>query len=235
MKNPIRKNPSIYTFLLFFLLPILHPVSTGAVTVDLQRGRLSVEAEKAPLGELLDAIDQKYSLRVTGLEDRRGEAVNFSAKSETPERLFKRLLRQIGEQNYAFEFAGSRLRRVSVMPESNGRGSAKEPSPFGSTQPNPLPQEEQIAVVRVDRIIEGSQAQSLDLQKDDLVVEYDGLAINSTGQLMQEVKKKSEKGSVDMLVVRDGQPMHLTLKGGFIGIHIVPHRIPRYEYERFAY
>ncbi len=235
MKITSRTTPSLSIFLIPILLLTLSGVSAWGVTVDLQRGRLTVEAEKTPLGELLEAINDKYPLQVKGLERRSGETITFLAKNDPPERLFKRLLRQLGETNYAFEFAGSRLRRVSVMPESRAGSSAGTAAPFRATAPNPLPQEEEIAVVRVDRVIEGSQAQALNLQKGDLVLEYDGLTINSTSQLMQEVKKKSKKGSVDMMVVRDGQPMHLALKGGFIGIHIVPHRVPRSEYERFVY
>ena len=194
------------------------------LTVNLDAGRLTVKAQNAPLEEILDGIYGAYPLVVRGLEGRSGEVIDFKAENEPPERIFKRLLRQLGEKNYAFEFRGRRLSRVSVMPEARG-GAVPRPTPPRAAPS--VPEEDLVPVVRVDRVIDGSQAQELDIRSDDLVIEYDGVEITQPGDLIREVKQKSDRTNVGMVLLRNGQTLHVNLQGGFIGIHIVPHKVPR--------
>ncbi len=194
------------------------------LTVDVKGGRLTIMAEKVQLKEILDGIYDAYPLTVTGLEARSSEIIDFKAENQPPEKMFKRLLRQLGEKNYAFEFKGQRLSRISVMPEA-GAGAAPRPVPPRETPS--VPAEDLVSVVRVDRVIDGSQAQDMGVQSNDLVIEYDGIKISQPGDLIREVKQKSDSPSVGMVLLRDGAPLQLTLAGGFIGIHIVPHKVPR--------
>lgn len=201
------------------------PAATGEtdLTVSAHDGRLTVKAEQMPLKAILDGIYGAYPLIIRGLESRSDEVIDFTAESELPEKLFKRLFRQLGEKNYAFEFKGQRLNRVSVMPEAR-EGAVPRPTP--SPAPPPAPEEDLVSVVRVDRVIEGSQAQDLDIRSGDLVLEYDGTPVSQPGDLIREVKQKSDRTNVGMLLLRDGEVLQMNLKGGFIGIHIVPHKVP---------
>ncbi len=90
-----------------------------------------------------------------------------------------------------------------------------------------------VEVVRVNRVIEDSQAESLDIRTGDLIVEYDGEPIQEPADLIRGVKALADRNQVQMLVVRDGTPIPYELKGGFIGVQIVSTRIPREQYERF--
>ncbi len=194
--------------------------ASPSLAVSYAGGRFEVAAEAAPLGEVLGAIIAAYPVEVVGLEARADDAVSFRAGGDPPERLFKRLLRRLGETNYALEFSGARLSRVSVMPESRA-GAAVRPA-----APRAAPEEsgEMVSVVRVDRVIEGSQARSLGIQEGDFVMEYDGSRVLQPGQLIREVRDKTDREGVEMVIMRDGEPIRLGLKGGFIGVHIVPHR-----------
>jgi membrane-associated protease RseP (regulator of RpoE activity) len=204
--------------------PALAATGDTDLSVDLEGGKLTVKAENVPLKKILDGIYGAYPLVVRGLEGRSDEVLDFTAEHQDPEKMFRRLLRQLGETNYAFEFRGQRLSRVSVMPEAKG-GAVARPIP---DRPRPaLPEEEQVSVVRVDRIIDGSQAQELGIQSGDLVVQYDGEKITDPGDLIRAVKQKSDAPSVGMVLLRNGTPLNLTLRGGFIGIHIVPQKVPR--------
>ena len=53
-----------------------------------------------------------------------------------------------------------------------------------------------------------------------LIIEYDGVRILSTRQLIEEVEKKSLKERVEIVVVRDRAPRRFTMNGGFLGIRI---------------
>ncbi len=195
---------------------------------SLEDGRLTIRARNIPLGEVLEKIQALYPLRITGLEDRADETVVFFSEQEPPEQAIRRLLRHLGEDNYALEFKGARLSRVAVVPRA-GPGSAPPPraTPAAPTRSG----EPMASVVRVNRVLDDTQAQEVDLRRNDLIIEYDGRPITSPGQLVQAVKEIPETEQVDLLVVRDGEPIRYTLKGGFIGVQIAPHKIPRAEYD----
>ncbi len=206
--------------------PAMAATGETDLSVDVKGGKLTVKAENVPLKEILDGIYGAYPLVVRGLEGRSDEVLDFTAENQDPERMFRRLLRQLGESNYAFEFKGQRLSRVSVMPEAKG-GAVQRPAPAPDRPAAALPEEDQVSAVRVDRIIDGSQAQELGIQSGDLVVEYDGETITDPGELIRAVKQKSDASSVGMVLLRNGTPLNLSLRGGFIGIHIVPQKVPR--------
>ncbi len=215
----------------------LMPVAVSAVespddlTVRRDGDRITVDARNAALGEILSAIQAAFPVTVTGLSDRADEEITFSVSGDLPEETFKRLLRQLGETNYAFEFIGRQLSRVSVLPPA-AAGAAPPPRP-DPARPAPPDREEMVEVVRVNRVIEDSQAESLDIRTGDLIVEYDGEPIQEPADLIRAVKALADRNQVQMLVVRDGTPIPYELKGGFIGVQIVSTRIPREQFERF--
>ena len=75
-------------------------------------------------------------------------------------------------------------------------------------------------IIEVTNVIEGSQAESLGLQKGDFIVEYDGRKMGRASQLVLETKKKNPHETVELRVVREGNPMRYFVNGGFIGIQI---------------
>ena len=89
-----------------------------------------------------------------------------------------------------------------------------------------------IDAVKVIGIVKGSQAESLALRENDIIIEYDGIRITKGPQeLVEEVQKKSNKESVDMVIVHNGRPGKLVLKSGLIGVRIDPIKISKEEYQ----
>lgn len=231
-QGPSPGSVALITAVWLALMPVLAPAveSPDDLTVRRDGDRLTVDARNAPLGEILSAIQAAFPVTVTGLSDRADEEISFSASGDLPEETFKRLLRQIGEANYAFEFIGQELSRVSVLPPA-AAGATPRPRP-DPARPAPPDREEMVEVVRVNRVIEDSQAESLDIRAGDIIVEYDGEPIQQPAELIRAVKALTDRDRVQMMVVRDGTPIPYELKGGFIGVQIVSAKIPREQYER---
>jgi S1-C subfamily serine protease len=80
--------------------------------------------------------------------------------------------------------------------------------------------------VRVINVNAGTQAERLDLRRGDLVVEYDGVQIRNSQQLVSIVRQKSDAETVEMVVVRDGEPLRMSLNGGLIGINVKTVAVP---------
>ncbi len=191
-------------------------------TVRCANGKLSIQAQNLPLGMMVEEIKDKCRVNIFGLDGRAKEPISFTAIEELPENALKRLLRQLDEDNYALEYSRAGLNRVSVVPKAMAKGSsppaASPPFPF---MPPPPPQPEvPPPVVSVIDIIPGSQGESAGLQKGDVVLDYDGAKISDSQQLIQEVKSKESKPTVEVTVLRNNTPMTFVLKGGFIGVNI---------------
>lgn len=190
--------------------------SPDAGTVRIARN-ITIHAENRKLGEVLADIREKTGVQILGLEDRLEETITFSASEAPVDKVLKRLLLYLNEVNYAFVYSRTRLRRIAVFPKSNIKSPAVART---ATDRRKNPDIKDERVVRVERISEGSQAETLDLQKGDLIVDYDGKRIKSAQDLVDAVKAKSADESVEMTVVRDRQPFSVVLSGGLIGIHI---------------
>ncbi len=179
--------------------------------------RLTLEAINTPLLQILEIIKKQCKVKVIGLENRFNEKITFIAGNEPVEKALKRLLRDMGEENYAFLYSKTRLRRVMIFPGSKSE-FPRTPEPAGSKvqKQNPLV----VKAVKIIRINKGTQAENLDLQKNDFVVEYDGVKITNSKQLVELVNRKSPDDVVEMVVVRDKVPFRIVLNGGLIGINI---------------
>ena len=140
----------------------------------------------------------------------------------------KDFLRYLGEKNYAFEYSNEKLLRISVLPWARA----------GNVLPEAPPQEEEssadtVNVIKVVNIIEGSQAQSLGIIKGDIILEYNGLQIRSTDELIKATKMNTGIDQVEMLVLRENYPLRFILNGGFIGVRISNVTIPKEALEIF--
>jgi hypothetical protein len=184
-------------------------------------GMVILSAQGQPLRDLLRALRQTHHVEIFGLDDRGGEAVTFSSRKAPLENAVKQLLRHLGEKNYVFEFEQERLNRVTVFSESGGPVAPNRP-----VHRPPTPEKSLVSVVRVRDIVEGSQAQGLDIKKGDLVLEYDGVRIRQSQELLAEVRKKADKEAVEMTLLRDGELIRIPLKGGFIGVRIETATLP---------
>jgi hypothetical protein len=196
--------------------------------VGVKNGEFLLQAEGAPLGQILEEMDKRCSVKIIGLAGREKEQITFSLSGKTVEEGIKLFLRHLGEKNYVFEFVDENLRFVSVFPE------AKE----GRALVSPRAKEDNaivalVNVVGVKGIIEGSQAEGVGLIEGDLIITYDGVKIGSTRQLIREVEERSDRDQVEMVVVRDNVLMRFTLDGGFIGVRIVAKKIPKTELDYY--
>ena len=202
----------------------------ASVVMKSVKGQLLLEAQEAQLSKVLEKILSKHDVEISGLEGRKDEPVTFSLKGASIEELLKRLFRYLGERNYAFEFADGKLKRVSVLPESNityeaptlpvDRKKKKVKKKFGT-------------VVRVKGIIKGSKAQDIGIKKGDLIIAYADVRIDSTDKLVEESRKKRDVKWIEMIVVRDKEPMEFYLERGFIGVRIHTVKIPQEELDSY--
>ncbi|HUU41679.1 MAG TPA: PDZ domain-containing protein [Desulfatiglandales bacterium] len=197
------------------------------IIVQFEEGKLLLQTQEAALREILDGILHECMVKISGLEHREAEPITFSSKREPIEEAIKHLLRHLGETNYAFEFVHENLRRVSIFPR--GKDTAYLPKLVPEEDAR---QKNFIDAVKVTGIVKDSQADSLALREGDLIIEYDGLKItNGPQELVAEVRKKASKESVDMVVIRDGAPLSISLKGALIGVRIDPIKISQEEYQ----
>jgi hypothetical protein len=191
--------------------------------VEYAAGRLSIQAEGEPLGAVLAELRDLAGVEIDGLNPRRDEPLFFRADHVPVERALKRLMRHLKETNFAFEYSRTRLRRISVFPAGRTEAVARVPDPPASDAPETA---DRRRAVRVVNIHEGTQAEILDLQRGDLIVEYDGRPIASAQELVEAVKERSPEQIVQMTVVRDGLPFPVSLNGGLIGINILTVNVP---------
>ena len=218
-------------FLLFLPWIYLYTVSSAGAVVELNAisdGTIHLEARGSTLGEIVSKFYDRYTLEIKGLENRAGEKVTFSYTADTLVGLLKSLLRHLGIKNYAFEFDDEILKRLVAVPEATADVSSFSPSSNIPNQEN-----EFVSIAQVQSIIEASQAESAGLQIGDIILEYDGVPINSAQQLVSEVEKKAQVNQIEMVIVRQKIPTRLILNGGFIGVRILTIKIPRAEFNSF--
>lgn len=187
-------------------------------------GNIIIEAHDSVLVEIFKELYDKYSIEISGLESRESDRITFSFEADNLEALLRGLLRYLGVKNFAIEFANATLKRIVVVPDS-----ISDIAPSGNVQSDQGNQIESLNVAQIQSIIEFSQAESLDLTEGDIIIEYDGVHITSAQQLVEEVKKKSENSQVEMIVIREKNPMRLILAGGIIGVRIMTKKISKEE------
>ncbi len=216
---------AIYIFILviFQIFPALSNAdekNVSSLIVEFEQNEFSVQAENALLGNLMDEVSKVCGVEISGLEKREDEPINFSFKGMIEEGL-KQLLRHLGENNYAFEFSNEKLIRLSVLPGAKSTLSAIQEQEIGEGR-----KDRPSTVVRIQGVIDGSQAQALGLLEGDLIIEYDGVKIRSARQLIRERKKKAHKDQVEVIVIRNSVLMPFILGGGIIGVRIKTIKIP---------
>ena len=200
------------------------PVKASAEISQDWNGNVFINAHDSALVEILKELYDKYSIQISGLENRESDRITFSFEADTLEALLRGMLRYLGVKNYAIEFADTTLTRVVVVPDLMGDSYPVENKPSEQRS-----QAGSVSVAQVQSIVEFSQAESLDLIAGDIIIEYDGVRITSAQQLVEEVEKKSGKSQVEMIVIRKKNPVRLILAGGIIGVRIMTKKISKQE------
>jgi hypothetical protein len=185
-------------------------------------GNIILEARDSYLNEIIKELYDKYSIEVSGLEHRESDRVTFKFEAETLETLLRGLLRYLGIKSFAIEYLDATLKRIVVVPDHSGAADVS-----GNATTNRSDRSDMLSVVQVQGIVEFSQAEFLDLTEGDIIVEYDGVQINSARQLVREVEKKAGNSQVEMIVIREKNPMRLILAGGMIGVKVVTKNISK--------
>lgn len=218
----------ICLFLICFLVwTVFYATSPATASSEITQGwngNIFIEAHDSVLVELFKELYEKYAIVVSGLESRESDKITFSFEADTLEALMRGLLRYLGVKNFAIEFADAALTRIVVVPDSQNRFKQ-----FENVFIEPSNQVGSMNVAQIQSIVEFSQAESLDLTAGDIILEYDGVRINSAQQLVDEVEGKDESSQVEMIVIRDKKPMRLILAGGMIGVRIVTKKISKEE------
>ncbi len=233
--NGLKRRRNAYWLGLAFVLCLLpnHPRMAAEIPdlsdlIAYREGRYVLAARATALGDIVRAIDSRHDVVISGLDDRLDQLVSVTITGRSLEEVIKRLLRHLEVKNYAFEFIHERLHRVSVLPQGARQASGSAVPQAEEAPPAPL-----VKVVAILSIVEGSQAETLDLQPGDLVVSYDGIRIRSAQQLVNEVREQADRKAVDMMIVREDMPLSFSLDAGFIGIRIQETEIAQERYESF--
>jgi len=229
--RPYWTMKKIYLLSLYFLfLAALYATGPANASNEITRvwnGNIIIESHDSVLVEIFKELYDKYSIEVSGLENRESDKITFYFEAETLEALLRGLLRYLGVKNFAIHFADATLTKIVVVPDSVSDITTSE-----NVQMDEMDQRDQVeplSVAQIQSIVEFSQAESLDLITGDIIIEYDGVRITSAQQLVEEVEKKSEKSQVEMIVIREKNPVRLILAGGIIGVRIMTKKISKDE------
>ena len=199
----------------------LLPSVDAAVTIKMEAKQINLQMHEVELGLVLEEIFKKFKVKFHGLENRVSEPITFLLQGDSIEVIVKKLLRYLNESNYAFEFNAVQLTNVAVLPKS--KTNPKIPMHVPKI---PTPDSGLVTIVQVLKIIKGTQAANMDIKKNDLIVSYNGTIVSGTQDLIRKVKQTAENQTVEVVIVRKRNPIHLYLNGGFIGVRINNIRIP---------
>jgi hypothetical protein len=240
--NKILKISLIIFFMfeIFATAGVAEDKHSSSLSVKYRQGTLVIQANGVPLGEILDGIRRECQVKIEGLEQRKKETINFSSGSGTLYEALRRLFSLLDEGNYAFEFHDQELVRVLVLPETKGevlslpvRKDTEKETEKATERVTEEIKQEFVTVSKILHIDEGSQAETLGLLKEDLIVEYDGVKITASKQLLGEVEKKANMEQVEIVVIRDQKSLRFTLKGGKIGAGVGDVKIPKEEFDSY--
>ena len=211
----------------YILLPGQNPDAASQNSTltfsESNEGDWMLEAGDIPMKQILNSIDTRFGVTVSGLEERETETVNIQIRGKTMEAVLKGFLRHLGEDNYAFEYAEKKLKHISIFPATSTKAIELGQKAAGVKEP----EDAQVRVVEIVGVVDGSQAQEIGLKKGDLIVEYDGENLDRPSSLVAETKKKSTDDMVEILIWRDGGPMRFFVNGGYIGVRIRSKRVPK--------
>jgi len=205
------------------------PVSADdtAFQIQFEVGNILFSANRTPLNDILKGLYAEFHIQITGLEDRSAESVKYTILAESLQDVIRGLMRHLAVKNYALEHTDGKLTRVSVFPEArHSVSSGPAPPPSETTQKKDEEPRPPARAVAVQSIIDDTQAQEADLKKGDIILEYGGIKITRAAELVKESKKRTADEEVELLVIREGEQVRVSVKGGFIGVRIKTVNVP---------
>jgi len=199
----------------------------GAFQIQFEKGNIIFAARQTPLQDILNGLHKEFHIQITGFEDRGTESVTYTIRAESLQDVIRGLMRHLAVKNYALEHTDGKLTRVSVFPEARHTASSEPtPPPSEATQKKDEEPRPSASAVAVQSIIDNTQAQEADLRKGDIILEYGGTKITRAAELVKESKKRTDDEEVELLVIRDGEQVQVSVKGGFIGVRIKTVNLP---------
>ena len=200
----------------------------GAFQIQFEKGNIIFAARQTPLQDILNGLHKEFHIQITGLEDRGTESVTYAIQAESLQDVIRGIMRHLTVKNYALEHSYGKLTRVSVFPEARHTVSSEpaQPPPSETIQKEDEEPKPSAGAVAVQSIIDDTQAQEADLRKGDIILEYGGIKINRAAELVKESKKRTTDEEVELLVIREGEQVRVSVKGGFIGVRIKTVNLP---------
>ncbi len=209
----------IWLFCLCFMmagaLPLYgeEPLPGQALAISGDKNALSLTAENVPASQIIRELTKRFSFAFTGLDDRAEKRLTLSCSGPLLD-VIQKLLKAAGIENYAFTFNRDRLTGVGVFPQSSSPDSDPLPE-------DPSPKHSKAFAVKVQSVIEGTQASKIGLQPDDIIIAYNGKRIIHAHRLVRQVERDESKPLATLVILRDGNLEKYDIEGGFIGVQII--------------
>ena len=184
---------------------------------------------QVPIATMFNELQTECGIQFDGLVDDQDRQVSFS-QSGNRQDVIRSLLQTLDMNNYALEYRDDLLVQVTVLPVSTSP-DAERPN---SVSPPPEISENPFADgLRIIDVIEGSQAALANLQEEDLILYYDGHRVTQPAELVRLSQERDVQEPVELVLIRDGDPVRVFLNGGFIGIRIRTGLIERSILEKY--
>jgi hypothetical protein len=104
---------------IFFLLAVLSAtfiaIASGEI-IGTADGKIFIRARNESLRSVVAIFHKDFAVEIKGLATLENEKVTFAFEAASREELIKGLLRHLNIKNYAFEFAGEKLKIVIIVP-----------------------------------------------------------------------------------------------------------------------
>lgn len=185
----------------------------GYITQDRQGTHFNFV--QTTLANIQKTLENQFNIQIIGIDGKAADRVTLVAENISMSDGIKRILKLVGEENFTFEYVNGKLRKVTVY-----EGSGPTPVERLSPPENQAVREKLAPVVKIAEVIPGSQAEYLNLKKNDLIIAYDGIKITGTSQLIKLVRKKAVDETVRVTVVQNGMPTDVYAHGGMLGVRI---------------
>ncbi|MCP4022063.1 MAG: PDZ domain-containing protein [Desulfobacteraceae bacterium] len=177
---------------------------------------IAISIKDIDIKVLVHHFKKTFDVEISGLAHLYNQTITLEISGELPF-VIKKILRKLNQDNYALVFENAVLKKVVVVPGHLKPVKKKtKPKDEENLKEADTANLSQVSVVR--DVIENSLAEEIGLQKDDIILEYDGMKITHYNELMEQIKMKPEGTYISMLIVRNKIPRRLACKAGILGV-----------------
>jgi C-terminal processing protease CtpA/Prc len=186
-------------------------IIAGMNTVVFKNGSYHINYRSAPLDKIFKEIENEFQITIAGLNSRRSESISLSINDESVDGILKKLIKSIGEKNYAFIYITEKLTTLYFVPESEF-----DFIPFKEKTKTDIHKKNYFGAI-VTSIFDNSFMHSAELRTGDIITEYDNVRITKGPiELSKLMKERSDRNSIEMRILRDNVPMSIFVTGGLI-------------------